>query len=75
MQLFITKPNKGAFTLMELLVVIAIIGILAALLFPALSRTKRKTNEVLCLNNLKQLGVGLNMYVHDNNDKLPYASV
>ena len=75
MQSLIHKPKPGAFTLIELLVVIAIIGILAALLFPVLSRTKKKTNEVLCLNNLKQLGLGMNMYVHDNNDKLPYAAV
>ena len=69
------KSKTGAFTLIELLVVIAIIGILAALIFPALSGAKKKTNEIVCLNNLKQLGIAMNMYLHDNEDKLPYAAI
>ena len=78
-----TKTPKGpqthsgslAFSLIELLVVIAIIGILAALILPTLSGVKKKTTATVCLNNLKQLGLAMNMYVHDNNDKLPYAGV
>lgn len=69
------RSKSGAFTLVELLVVIGIIAILAALIFPSLTRAKKKTNEIVCLNNLKQLGVAMNMYMHDNNDKLPYAAI
>jgi prepilin-type N-terminal cleavage/methylation domain-containing protein len=67
---FRKQPNEG-FTLIELLVVIAIIGILAALLFPVVSRTKRKTQGVFCLNNLKQLGLSWAQYSLDNNEKIP----
>jgi prepilin-type N-terminal cleavage/methylation domain-containing protein/prepilin-type processing-associated H-X9-DG protein len=62
---------RHAFTLIELLVVIAIIGILAALLLPALSRTKLKAQQTTCLNNLRQLQVGWLTYVHEQNDVMP----
>ena len=60
-----------AFTLIELLVVIAIIGLLAALLMPALGRTKEAGRSAACLSNLHQIGVALQLYVQDNNNRLP----
>jgi prepilin-type N-terminal cleavage/methylation domain-containing protein len=64
---------EEGFTLVELLVVIAIIGILAALLLPALSATKDKGKRTICLNNLRQINVGIRTYSDDANDTSPSA--
>jgi len=64
-------PRLFAFTLIELLVVIAIIGILAALLLPALARSKMAAQTSNCLNNLEQLQFCMHLYVLDNGDGLP----
>ena len=68
------RPNDDlrlGFTLIELLVVIAIIGILAAMLLPALAKSKERAKRLQCLSNLRQVNLALRMYADSNNEKLP----
>jgi prepilin-type N-terminal cleavage/methylation domain-containing protein/prepilin-type processing-associated H-X9-DG protein len=63
--------RRHAFTLVELLVVIVIIAVLAALAIPAVSRVRANSLASKCLTNLRQIGVGLNLYLNDHNEEMP----
>ena len=66
------SQRRSAFTLVEVLVVIAIIAVIAALLMPALSKARERGLAMVCLNNTKQLILGLQLYADDHDGVLPY---
>jgi prepilin-type N-terminal cleavage/methylation domain-containing protein len=67
------RPPQSAFTLIELLVVIAIIAVLAAILFPVFAQAREKARAISCLNNQKQIGTGMMLYLQDYDECFPLA--
>src|SRR4051794_40650642 len=72
---FRSLANSKGFTLLELLVVIAIIGVLASLMLPALSRAKTKSRNIVCVSQLRQLGIATRVYTDEHNNIMPSAEI
>jgi prepilin-type N-terminal cleavage/methylation domain-containing protein/prepilin-type processing-associated H-X9-DG protein len=69
----VTRSARKGFTLIELLVVIAIIAILAAILFPVFAQAREAARKTSCMNNSKQMGIAINMYLQDFDETYPQA--
>jgi prepilin-type N-terminal cleavage/methylation domain-containing protein/prepilin-type processing-associated H-X9-DG protein len=72
MSLLANKRRPGGFTLVELLVVIGIIGVLVAMLLPALNKARKQANTTACLSNLRQMGDAWTIYLSEGGGQLPY---
>lgn len=68
---FHRRPRRAALTLVELLVVISIIGMLAAMIYPVTRNAIGRARAAQCVDQLRQLGVAINVYAQDNNQRLP----
>ncbi|MCB1125029.1 MAG: DUF1559 domain-containing protein [Verrucomicrobiae bacterium] len=66
-------PTRAGFTLVELLVVVAVLGVLAAMLLPALASAKEAGRRAACVSNLRQIGIALHAYASDAGDRIPYG--
>ena len=67
------RPRRVGFTLVEVLLVVAVVAVLAAIVLPTLGRAKEKAKQAACLSNLRQLGLGLQLYLGDWHQRFPYA--
>ncbi len=67
-------PPRAGFTLVELLVVVTILALLISILMPSLKKARSQTKRTVCASNLRQIGIALNGYLADSNDRLPWAS-
>lgn len=67
------NPARAGFTLIELLVVLAVLGILMAMLLPALASAKEAGRRAACVSNLRQIGIAVHAYASDANDRIPYG--
>lgn len=68
------RKVSAAFTLLELLAVISIVALLAAMLFPVFATARAKSRQVVCLSNLRQLGVGVALYAQDYDQYYPFGA-
>jgi prepilin-type N-terminal cleavage/methylation domain-containing protein len=71
----LNRFGADAFSLVELLVVVAIIGVLAALVMPAISRSRLRAQNIMCVSQLRQLGAATRLYADENNSRLPTAEL
>jgi len=68
------RQDKGGFTLVELLVVIAIIALLMGILMPVLNRARQQGKKIVCLSNMRQMGIAVQAYLLDNDNRMPPSS-
>jgi len=69
----VNNDHRDGFSLVELLVVIAILGLLIAILFPALTRARHQARRAACAGNLRQVGLAIHLYAHDYGDTIPFG--